>query len=213
VRKVLGAISAIVVLGLAPLPGAGAQEPGVYASVSQFAYATNIVHQGGHDYMYLVGADRNQVIGGKTRTTAFAKRVRCLTLERKRLKMIACAAFVFPKRIPDRAFEFDTLMDSASVRFKGKDGTTAMRWTGRGTPEPNAAPYADASYGAGAYGEVYRNARARGKILGQRYPKSRMGFSILIEGAMAEGYVGEDVSITPIEGGGYKVTALYRIPR
>lgn len=212
-RKLLGGLAAVVALGLAPLPVGHAQPPGVHASVSQFAYATNIIHKDGDDYMYLVGAQRNTRVDGRTRTTAFAKRAKCLTMKRKRIKLIVCAAFVFPRRIPENAFDFDPLMESASVRFKRKGVATAMRWAGRGTPEPNVSPYADASYGAGAYAEMYRIARASGKILGERYPRGRMGFSLLIEGAMAEGYTSRDVSIVPAENGGYAVTARFRVPR
>jgi hypothetical protein len=205
-------VSVALLLGLLGLPGAQAQEPGADAAVSQFAYATTIVQKGGDDYMYLVGAERFSQVGGRTRTTAFAKRTKCLTLEKKHMKLIVCAAFVFPKRIPENAFEFDLLMDSARVRIKDKGRPTAMKWTGRGTPEPYAAPYANVAYG-GAYAEMYRMARANGKILGERYPKGPMGFALLIQGAMAEGYTSDEMTITPLDGGGYAVSGVFRVPR
>jgi hypothetical protein len=40
-----------------------------------------------------------------------------------------------------------------------------------------------------------------------------MGFAVLMEGALAEAYTGEGVTITPTDNGGYEVTATYRIPR
>jgi hypothetical protein len=199
-------------LGLLPFPAASGQEPGVDARVSQFAYATAIVHKGGADYMYIAGAQRMTRVDGRTKTTGYAKKSKCVTLERKHIKLIACAAFVFPHRIPDAAFEFDPLLESASVRMKDKGGATGMSWAGRGTPEPYAQPYADASYG-GAYAEVYRIAKARGKILGERYPRGWMGFALLNEGVMAEGYTSRNVSIAPLDNGAYRVTALYRVPR
>jgi hypothetical protein len=202
-----------VLVGLLPSSGARAQEPGVDASISQLAYATNIVRHGGHDYMYIVGAEHVTRPNGRTRTTAYAKRSRCVTLEKKHIKLIACAAFVFPKRIPENAFEFDPLLQSARVRIKGKDGRTDVKWSGRSTPEPNASPFADASYGAGAYAEVYRVARASGTILGERYPRGPMGFALLIEGAMAEAYTAGDTTITRMDNGALKIETRRRIPR
>lgn len=212
-RKLTAVLACALLLGLVPGASVGAQEPGVDASVNEFAYATNIVHEDGADYMYIVGAQRTAHAGGRTKTTAYAKRTKCLTLERKHIKLIACAAFVAPRRIPDAAFAFDPLMDSASVRFRRKGARTAMSWRGRGTPEPSIAPYADESYGAGAFGELWRNARARGKILGERYPKGRFGFAVLMEGVAAEGYPGRGVRITPMSDGTLRVEARYRVPR
>lgn len=193
---------------------AGAPGPGADAGIGQFAYATSIVHMDGHDYMYIAGGQRSIRANGKTRTTAYAKRARCLTMNTKRIKLIACAAFIFPRRVPERAFEFDPLLESARLRLPGKggEGSTAMSWKGRGVPEPDAGPYADPSYGGGVYADAYRNARAGGKILGERFP-ARYGFALLMEGAGAGAYTGRNVSITPTESGALKVEALYRIPR
>jgi hypothetical protein len=214
VRKtILRAAAAALAVALLPVPGAGAQQPDVDASVNQFAYATNIIHIDGHDYMYLVGAERISHAAGDTKTKAFAKRTKCLTLEKKHIKLIACAAFVFPRRIPDEDFAFDPLMDSASVRMTRDGARTAMRWTGRGTPEPGVSPYADESYGVGVYGDLFRAARARGRILDERYPPRGMGFAVLIEGAAVEGYTGEDVTISRTRNGGLRITALYEVPR
>ena len=212
-RKLIGLIAAATLLGVLPGATVRAQEPGVHASTSQFAYATNIIHERGHDYMYLVGAHRSARVDGRTRTTGFAKRSKCLTLEKKRMKLIVCAAFVSPRRIPDKAFAFDPLMESASVRFRRKGERTAMSWRGRGVPEPLFAPFADAEYGAGAYAELWRDARARGTILGTRYPPRGLGFAVLSEGGMAEGWAGSGMTVTRMSDGTLKVEARFRVPR
>lgn len=209
----MAVLAGSLVLGLIPGAAVYGREPRVDASVNQFAYATNIVHKDGADYMYVVGAERTARAAGRTRTTAYAKRTKCLTLERKHLKLIACAAFVNPRRIPEDAFAFDPLMDSVSVRFARKGVRTAVSWRGRGVPEPSIAPYADASYGAGAYGELWRNARARGHILGERYPRGGFGFAVLSQGAAVEGSPGQDVKITRLDDGNLRVEARFRVPR
>ena len=212
-RARLAALVVVAVGLVAPPAGAQASRPGAEAIVSQFAYATNIVHKDGSDYMYLAGAERSTRSNGRTKTVAFAERSKCLTLQKKNLKLIACAAFVYPRRIPDAAFEFDPLLESASVWMKGKGGRTAMRWAGRGTPEPDAGPYADAGYGAGAYADLYRSARASGRILDERYPKGGFGFALMDEGVGAEGYTSRNVTVTRMDNGALKIEARYRIPR
>jgi hypothetical protein len=212
VRSTLVAIA--VVAGITPGGHAGAAPlPGADAVVSQFAYATSILHIDGRDYMYLTGANRLMRPDGRTRTTAFAKRARCLTMKTKRMKLIACAAFIFPRRVAEGAFEFDPLLGSAALRFRNQDGLTDMSWKGRGTPEPDAGPYLDPNYGGGVYADVYRAARARGTILDEPYPARRFGFALISEGAEADGFTSRNVTITRTHGGALKVRALYRIPR
>jgi hypothetical protein len=214
VRRRSLVVAAFVAASLVPVPAsAEVPRPGADASVNQLAYATSIVHKDGRDYMYVAGASRSVQSNGRTRTTAFAKKARCLTMKTKRIKLIACAAFIFPQRVPDKAFEFDPLLDSAALRFRNKDGATAMTWKGRGTPEPGFGPYADPDYGAGVYGELYRGARAGGKILDEPYPARRFGFALLMEGVDAEGFTSRNVTIRPTKSGALKVEALYRIPR
>jgi hypothetical protein len=206
-------MAAVVAVGLLPAwPATASVRPGADAAASQFAYATSIVHVDGHDYMYLTGAHRT-MSPDHTRTTAFAKRARCLTMKTKRLKLIACAAFVFPRRVSEDAFEFDPLLDSARLHFHNGRGRTDMTWAARGTPEPDAGPYVDPNYGGGVYADIWQGAVAHGKIIGERYPARRFGFALLSEGASFDGYSGRDMTITPVAGGALKVEALYRIAR
>ncbi|HEY7875570.1 MAG TPA: hypothetical protein VIG64_10670 [Actinomycetota bacterium] len=207
-------VGALALTAVVPVSSSsGAALPGAEASVEQFAYATSILHEDGRDYMYVAGAQRATSSNGRTRTVAFAKKARCLSMKTKRIKLIACAAFINPRRVPDGAFEFDPLLGSSDLRFRQHGRLTSMSWEGRGTPEPDAGPYADLEFGGGANASLYRAARARGKILDERYPPRRYGFALLVEGADAFGYTSRELTITRARGGAIKVEALYRIPR
>ena len=213
VRVVSLALVAAVVSALGPAARAGL-EPEAVATVSQRAYASTVVHLHGADYMILAGAEHVTKATGATRTTAYAKKTKCATLERKRIKLIACAAFVFPRKIPARAFDFDPLLDSARLRFHKPGQPTSLRWQGRGTPSPDGFPGADPSYGAYAYAEVSREARANGRIVGLPYSgKHFASFALLDEGTDAEAYDARGMKITRLPGGVLKVRAVYRIPR
>jgi hypothetical protein len=198
-------------VGAAP---AAAKDPKAFAGLTQFAYATNIVHIRGDDYMVLAGAERVTRADGTTRTTAYAQRSRCATLERKHFKVIACATFVFPHKVPAGAFDFDPLLDSARLRLSERAGQTNVRWAGRGLPSPDAWPGADPQYGAGVYADVYRDARARGRILVLAYNARRLGsFAIFDEGAFAEAYQVRGARITRMDDGALKVRARYKVAR
>jgi hypothetical protein len=199
---------------LAHPAAAVAKEPKAAVALTQFAYATNIVHMRGADYMVLAGAQRVTRVDGRTRTTAYAQRSRCATLERKHFKVIACATFVYPHKVPDRAFAFDPLLDSARLRLSEREGRTDVRWAGRNVPSPDASPGADPQYGAGVYADVYRDARATGRITGLAYTPRRLGsYAILDEGGFAEAYQARGMRITRLDDGGLKVSARYRIAR
>jgi hypothetical protein len=201
--------------GMAP---AGAhvlpKEPKAGGSLTQFAYASNIVRIKGADYMILAGATRVTKPTGAVKTTAYAQRSKCATLERKRIKVIACATFVFPHKVPARTFEFDPLMESAGLRLPNGGRPTELTWKGLGTPSPDAAPGADPQYGAFAYAELYRNARADGRLLGVQYHGRHFGaFAILNEGVGADAYQSRGLRIERLPGGALKVRAVYRLPR
>jgi hypothetical protein len=204
----LGALLMPLVAHAAP------KDPKAHAALSQLAYATNIVHMKGADYMVLAGGQRVTRPDGTSRTTAYAQHSKCATLRRRHFKIIACATFVRPHKVASGAFEFDPLLESARLRLAERGERTNVRWVGRHIPSPDAWPGADPQYGAGVYADVYRDARARGRISGIAYKPGRLGsFAIFDEGAFADVYRARGVRITRLDNGALRVRARYVLGR
>jgi hypothetical protein len=164
---------------MAPGPGAG-------ADLSNLAFASDNVRIGKHLYLYFGGGYDGINSAGKSYSRGFAGRGRCFTFKRKQIKLTICMATAKSRKIADEDFVFDPALQSASLSLSGPKGKTELDWTGKGRPEPGASPAADPSYGAFAWADLYRNARARGKILGRKIPlKGFSAWSFLDEGAMA----------------------------
>lgn len=195
------------------LVGPAGAAPHPVATVRQAAYATNIVHMRGANYLVLAGASRTTRPNGTTRTVGYAKRSKCATLDKKNITLIACATFVFPRRIPSDAFDFDPLLGSAQTRFDRRLGTTSLSWRGVQDPDPNADYYADPSYGAEAGPEVSRGARAAGRIVGIPYrPRHYGAWALLVEQGDGGARTGP-LRVRSLPGGAIEVTLVTRVPR
>lgn len=212
-RAAAGLLATIAALApaLPAAPAAGAQAGGRVA-MTQFAYATNLVHIGRSDYMIIAGAARVTNPAGRTRTTAYAKKSKCATLQKKHFKVIACSTFVWPRRIPDGNFTFDPSLDSAAARWRHDGRRTSLSWRGVHLPSPDGSPGADPGYGAYAQANLYRDARAGGRIVGIPYRTHHFGaFALLVEGGDGEVRSGRGLHIRRTASGALKVRALYRI--
>lgn len=207
---VLAAVTLASTLALPAAPVAA--RPKAVADAVQMAYASNIVRHAGANYFIVAGATRRTNPAGKTITTAFAQRSKCATLHKKRITLIACAAYVFPRKVPARVFDFDPLMQSARLHLTSH--RTALSWAGRGTPSPDAAPWADPGYGAVAGVDASRGARVDGRILGSAYPAHKFAaFGFLDEGAQAAVLESAGAKVVAGSPGVLVFRARYRVPR
>lgn len=178
---------ALAFSGVATQAPAHAAAAGAGAALFQGALVTTQARVGGRLFMYLAGGTKGVADNGTQFAFGFAARGPCISIKRKQFKMTMCTASFRPHEIADEDFTFDPALDSAHLRLhEGKD-RASVAWTGRGDRQPDAGPEADPGYGAYAYADVYRDAKAKGVVLGRRIETGHFGdWSFLDEGADAE---------------------------
>jgi hypothetical protein len=189
-RRLSVLISLLTMALLAPALPATAHlpaGPGAYASAGTAAIASDNVRVGGRLYMYIAGGMQStSSSSGEARTDGFAARGRCYELEKKNFKLTVCMASFRTRPIGSGAYTFDPALGSATLSMKDRRGDTKLTWAGRGVPSPDAGPAADPTFGAFAWAHVYRDARAKGTILGRHLElKGFDSWSFLDEGADA----------------------------
>ncbi|MGH2755123.1 MAG: hypothetical protein ACRDLB_11905 [Actinomycetota bacterium] len=150
-------------IGTGVLPhAAAAQQPGVIHTVFEIADASWFVREHGRPFMYVGGGYRSTDPLGRTRTMAFADKIKCWEKKTKNFGLTICFGAVRATKIPSEDLQFDPLLNETTVSF----GRNRISWKGRGDYSPDAFPFADPNFGALAYASVDREARARGKLLG-----------------------------------------------
>jgi hypothetical protein len=188
-------------------PSGAVSAPFAYAGLYRSADASWLVKEKGDYYMYLAVAGHGTSAEG-SQTRALVARAKCLSLSDKHFTIIACSIGGRMKMIAAERFEFDPLLGSARLRWKGN----RVDWVGAGEPFPGVYPDAG-QYGVFGWVDVMRMAKISGTVLGEHLKNNRDAFGMLDEGGIAYVATSPNGEIRHYADGRVRAEMEFRIPK
>jgi hypothetical protein len=141
----VGLAAVVVISSVAPSPALDVPDPSnnprVWVGTFNAAEALWLVGKNGKAHAYLVFAFRLTSFLGRDSTWLLATRSRCRLRRGKPLTHARCNFYGRPHRIPANKFQFDAVLRTARVSWRG----VRVRWRGRGRLVPDGFPFIDAS--------------------------------------------------------------------
>ena len=192
--------------------------PGAGAYHEQIAYASWIdMHGKTGDF---TGAFAMRYLEDELVTLGLVFKGKCRTQGDDHFVLIYCSGRGVGREIPLEDFEMHPLMDSATLKLKGRGFSNRVTWTGRGDGPVGSGGVVGGDKWVAAGADMSRDAKTKGKVFGKSYRSKGwldFGFMIASTGAVAiadvDDYDTESLDIDQNRDGTFTIHQTFRIPR